>query len=203
MASHNIYDGGNRSNRVTNQMLPSGTNPVACNPPYHYADHQRTPSFAITKRIDLRPLVPFGGGGKDQSLRCYFQDNPVAVGDVLNTHLLLPNSVLLAVSYGIVSPVPGLTFSLSVPGAGLNVVSSVNAGVVPTNTAGCKLAVYLPVTNPAAYSVPGTGLFIDDADTLAMTITALPATGLLPDCGNAGLEMWITAHVIELDNGNA
>lgn len=199
MATHKIFEGGNRSNRVTNQLLPSGTSPAACNPPYSYADHQRERSYGVTRRIDLRARVPYGGGGKDQSLVCYLKDNPVVNGDDLETHLLLPNTVLLGVSYGIINPLLGFQFDLRVKNAGVVVASNVNAGVVPRNAAGCPLSVWRPVSDP----VTGDGLFIDDEDFLTLTIDTLPVAGLLPGNGGDGLHLWITAHVIDLDHGNA
>lgn len=203
MALHKIFEGGNNSNRVTNQMFPSGTSPAACNPPYSYADHQRERSYGVTRRIDLRARVPFGGGGKDQSLVCYFKDNPVAVGDELATHLLLPNTVLFGVSLGIVSPLMGLQFSVSVKEADVPVLSGVNAHAVPTNSKGCPLAIWRAMADPSIYGQPFGGLFIEEEDLLVLTLDALPDDGLLPGCGGDGLQLWVTAHVLDLDHGNA
>jgi hypothetical protein len=202
MATHKIFEGGNRSNRVTNQMLPSGTSPAACNSPYSYADHQRERSYGVTRRLDLRARVPYGGGGKGQSLVCYFKDNPIGQGDDLETHLLLPNTVLFGVSFGIINPLPGLQFSLRVKNAGVNVISNVDAGVIPRNSTNCPLSVWRPVPSTGPYAAPG-GLFIDEEDFLTLDVDALPADGLLPGCGDGGLNMWITAHVLDLDHGNA
>jgi hypothetical protein len=196
MAIHKIFEGGNASNRTTNQMLPSGTTPPACNPPYSYADHQRERSYGVTRRIDLRAAVPYGKGGKDQSLVCYFRDHPVAANDELQTHLLLPSTLLLGVSYGIVNPMAGLTFSINLKNEATVIASAVDASVVRKNAAGCVLANYVPVA-------AGAGVMITDEDYLNMVLTAVPTAGVLPDCGGGGLNMWITAHVLDLDHGNA
>lgn len=190
MALHKIFEGGNNSNRVTNQMFPSGTSPAACNPAYSYADHQRERSYGVTRRIDLRARVPFGGGGKDQSLTYYFETNPVAIGDELATHLLLPNSVLFGVSLGIVSPLSGLQFDVSVKNAGTSIFNNVNASTVPTNSKGCPLAIWKPMATP---------VLIDEEDYLILTLDTVPATGIL----SGGLHLWITAHMLDLDHGNA
>jgi hypothetical protein len=202
MTIHKIFEGGNRSNS-NNQMLPSSTSPAACNPPYSYADHQRERSYGVTRRLDLRARVPCGGGGKDQALVCYFKDNVIAVADEIQTHLLLPNTVLLGVSYGFQNPQAGFQFDIRVKNANVTVASNVSAGTIPTNAAGCPLAVWRPVVDPAPGAVSGGGLFIDDEDFLILSIDTLPAAGLLPGCGDGGLNMWITAHVLDLDHGNA
>lgn len=193
--THKIFDGGNASNLTTNQMYPSGTSPAACNPYYSYADHQRERSYGVTKRLDLRASVPYGGGGKDQSLICYFKDNAVAVGDSLATHLLIPNSILFGVSLGIVSPLPGLSFAVKVKEANTTVFASVDAGTVRANAKGCPLATWA--------ALPNGGLFIDEEDMLVLELTALPTDGILPSCGGGGLQLWVTAHVLDLDHGNA
>lgn len=203
MAEYKIFEGGNASNRVTNQMLPSGTNPAACNPPYSYADHQRERSYGVTRRIDLRARKPFGGGGKDQSMVCFFNDVELAVNDELHTHLLLPNSLLFGVSYGITGALAGFTFNLRVKNEALALVNAVDATTAPKNAAGCPLATWVPVTAGDVYAVAGNGLLLSEEDYLTMVITSLPTAGFLPGCGDGGLNMWITAHVLDLDHGNA
>lgn len=204
MAIYKIFEGGNQSNRQTNQMLPSGTSPAACNPPYGYAEHLRERSYGITRRLDLRSRSPSKEGGMDQALVCFVKDNVLAVGDVLETHLLLPNTVLKALSFGVIGAVPGLTFDVKIIErstpvaaiAALPVVVSIDAGVAPTNVNGCPLAAYLPVA-------AGAGQFIDEESYAALVITALPVGGLTSGCGPGGLNMWVTGHVLDLDHGNA
>lgn len=199
MAIYKIFEGGNASNRGTNQMLPSGTSPVACNPPYSYADHQRERSYGITRRIDLRAAVPYGKGGKDQSLVCFMKDAVVAIGDELQTHLLLPSTYILGVSYGVKQAVPGLTFGMKIKNANIAVVAAIDAGVVRKNAAGCVLATWAPVSDGGG----GGGAMILEEDFLALTLTGVPAGGILPACGGGGLDMWITVHALDLDHGNA
>lgn len=206
MARYNIFDGGTASNKVTNQMLPSEATAV-CTPPYGYADHQRERSYGVTRRLDLRAVKSSGGGGKSQSLLCFLADTPLVVGDVLNTHLLLPNTVLQAVSLGVLSPLAGFTFSVSVVPVAVNPVVPVFANIdtttITANSTGCKLALYQPVSDAAAYAVPSSGLLITEQAHLAITILSLPVGGLAPRCGPNGLDMWLTAHVLDLDHGNA
>lgn len=202
MTIHKLFEGGNNANR-NNQMFPSGTSPAAGNPPYSYADHQRERSYGVTRRLDLRPTVPFGGGGKDQSLLCYLNDNPVAEGDTLLTHLLLPNTLLLGVSYGFTGQLPLGEFSLSVGSAapadlGTPVTTAAIAvGTPVVNANGQPRATYIPVS-------PATGgLFIGQEAYLRLVLEELPAPGLRPVAGQAGLNFWVTAHVLDLDHGNA
>lgn len=206
MATYNIFDGGTASNRVTNQMLPSEATGV-CTPPYGYADHQRERSYGVTRRLDLRAVKASGGGGKSQSLLCFLSGTTLVVGDVLNTHLLLPNTVLKAVSLGVLASLAGFTFSVSVIPVTVNptitVFSSINTTTIPVNSTGCKLALYRPITDAGAYAIPGAGVLLTEQAHLAITLLSLPVGGLAPGCGPEGLDMWLTAHVLDLDHGNA
>lgn len=194
MAIHNFFQGGNASNRVTNSMFPSGTTPAACNPFYSYADHQRERAYGVTRDIDLRGVTPSGGGNRSHDALCYFGANPLAVGDVIRTHLLLPNTVLRGVSLGIGQALAGFTFSVAVEKAPLPLFLAVDAGVIVKNAAGCPLAQWR--------SAGADGLFIDDEDYVSMTVTGVPAAGMT-GCGPAGVHMWLTAHVFDLNHGNA
>lgn len=212
MAQLPIFDGGNASNRGTNMLLPSGQTPNACVPPMGYAEHQRARNYAVTKRIDLRQTSPFTGGGQDQSLLCYLADKTLAVGDELLTHLLLPNTLLSNVSMGLVKAAPGLVFDVVLVNnaivAPLNSVlfNDIAAVTIPVNAAGCPLALHTPISAAGAPAAAGGGFLIAEQSYLALRIVALPVApqpALLATCGGTGLAMWITAHVTDLDNGNA
>lgn len=206
MATHKIFDGGNRSNSATNQMLPNGTSPATCNPAYSYADHQRERRYGVTKRLDLRARVPYGGGGKDQSLVCYLKDNPIAVGDEIDTHLLLPNTVFTGLSYGVSQGLFGFTFEIKVKSYPDSLLATVNTSPAPINADGCPLAVWRPALGwnlGLGTGVDATGLFIPRQDFVTLKVLTVPAGGLLSSTGEKGLDMWITAHVTDLDHGNA
>ena len=212
MAQFPIFDGGNASNRGSNMLLPSGQTPNACVPSFSYADHQRSRQYAVTKRIDLRATSPFSGGGNDQALLCYLADKVVAVGDDLLTHLLLPNTLLAGVSMGLMKPAPGFVFDVVLVNNALvtplNSVlfNDVAAGTVTANAAGCPLALHTPVSAAGAPAPAGGGFLIAEQSYLALRVVALPVApqpALFAACGGTGLNMWITAHVTDLDNGNA
>lgn len=211
MAQLPIFDGGNASNRGTNMLYPSSQAPAACVPPFSYADHQRAREYGVTKRIDLRQPSPFSGGGNDQALLCYLADKVIAVGDELLTHLLLPNTLLYGVSMGLVKAAPGFVFDVVLVNAAtvpLNSVlfNDVAATTIPVNSTGCPLALYTPVSVAGAAAAAGGGFLIAEQSYLALRVVALPVSpqpALLATCGGTGLNMWVTAHVTDLDNGNA
>jgi hypothetical protein len=191
MATHNIYQGGDKTNPVTNQMYPSGTVSPAGNRPYSYSDHQRLRSYGVTRRIDLRPRTPYGNGNTTQATRSYFDTTPILVGDVIRTHLLLPNTVLTGVSYGIEAPTNGFVFTLKTEVANTTLQAGINTTTVVTNAAGGVRAYYIPVANEFYLNQ-------DYIDMVVTAVPAVPATLYGPD----GLRMWVTAHVIDLDHGN-
>ena len=203
MARYKIYEGGNRRYNGVSQMFPSGTNPVAQNAPYSYADHQRSRDYGVTRHLStVAPTNSGGNGGTDQALICFLRDNPLAVGDELDIHLLLPNTVLKAVSMGILKAVPGFRFSLEFNNAVEPILANVDAGVVPVNAGGAPLATYVPITGTGQYAVAGSGAFIANEDYITMTILALPPEGIVAACGGGGIDMWVTAHVLDLNHGN-
>lgn len=195
MTKYVLYQGGNKANNGTNRMYPSGTNPAACNPSYSYADHQRSRDYAVTRTVDFRASTPYGGGGRDRALVDMFKDIVVTVGDEFETHLLLPNTVFKAVSMGIVSPLAGFAFELRTRNDNVLLVNTVNAAIVPRNAAGCAMALYKEVPD-GPY---GAAFLVDDEDAVILKVTAAPAGGKL---SNTSLALWITAHVMDLNNGN-
>jgi hypothetical protein len=200
---YKIYEGGNRRYNGVSQMLPSGTNPPAQNAPYSYADHQRERSYGVTRHLStVAPTNSGGNGGTDQALICFLRDNPLVVGDELDIHLLLPNTVLKAVSIGINKAMPGFSFSLEYKNATQSIVANVDAGVVPVNLGGAPLATYVPITDTGLYAVDGSGAFIPNEDYITLTVLTLPPNGIVIPCGGGGLDMWVTAHVLDLNHGN-
>jgi hypothetical protein len=195
MTTFSIYDGGSRLPSAGPNQYPSTVAPSAENPEYTYADHQRARLYAVTKAIDLRRTRTGNNGGVKQALLHYFQNNPAPVaGDLIEVGVLLPNTLLTGVSWGIVSPLPGFTFAIKVKNAATTVQATVSAATVPVNAAGSPAASYKALASG--------GLLITDTDFLVLEVLTAPATGLLAAPGTESLNMWVTAHVFDLNNGN-
>ena len=186
MAVYSIFDGGTRNNSANFSMYPSVN--TAGVPPQGYADHQRARLYSVTKVIDLRPLVNTGvGGGKDVALLGYLQDNAItfAANDDLDSILLLPKTVYQGMSYEVIQPLAGVTFTIYRQSVGTGTpyfagVSGATAGYNYTTT-----AVGAPL--------------ITTQDMVRVRFTAVPANF----GANSQFAMKVNLFTLALDNGNA
>lgn len=110
MAEYNLFMGGLAGN-TNNQMVPQNTPCIV----EGYADHQRRRSYAVTRQLDFRPRVPYGGLTEpvDQKDYCWYQDllaagTDLEVGDFINCLVITPYSRLEFVEVNVVLPVTGL-----------------------------------------------------------------------------------------------
>lgn len=190
MADYLIFDGGTRNSSGGFYQYPSVN--TAGVPPMGYADHQLSKRYTVSKHIDLRPIQNWGiNSTKDVALPYYMMQNSItfAAGDTIETHLLLPKSVLTAVSYEVYADglLTGGTFRLyrNSVGSGTTYftgISTAAAGYGFTSTAG---------------SMP---VLLTAQDYITLEFTAVPAGNITWNCG---LHMRVDAQVLLLDNGNA
>lgn len=110
MAEYNLFMGGLAGN-TNNQLVPQNS---PCDIT-GYADHQRARSYAVTRQLDFRARVPFGGltVPVDQKDFCWYEallasGVDVEVGDFLNCIVVTPYSRLEWVEVNVVLPRTGL-----------------------------------------------------------------------------------------------
>ena len=114
MAEYNLYMGGVAGNS-NNRMIPQAD---PCDI-VGYADHQRRRSYAVTRQLDFRPRVPYGGVDTpvDQKDYDWYQallasGADVAVGDFINLLVIAPYTRLEWVQAQVIIPRTGLTLEI-------------------------------------------------------------------------------------------
>lgn len=114
MAEYNLFMGGLAGN--TNNLLVPQNSPCVID---GYADHQRRRSYSVTRQLDFRARVPYGGVDTpvDQKDYCWYQnllgqELDVEVGDFLNLIVVTPYSRLEFVEVNVVLPRTGLVMTV-------------------------------------------------------------------------------------------
>ncbi len=182
MAEYNLIMGGTAGN-TDNRMIPqSGFCDVT-----GYADHQRRRSYAVTRQLDFRPRVPFGGVDTpvDQKDYCWYQNLlatgvDVEVGDFLNLIIVTPYSRLEFVEVNVVLPVTGLVMT-----------ALRRTDVCPGSPAASSISLTAASNSPLAVNAIGAtaGIFfstrIDSSllvhSFISLEVTAVPAGDALAD----------------------
>lgn len=208
MAEYNLFMGGLAGNS-NNEIVPQNT-PCSIN---GYADHQRRRSYAVTRQLDFRPRVPYGGidGVVDQKDYSWYQrllatGVDVEVGDFLNLIVITPYSRLEWAEAQVVLPVTGLVATLC---RRVNVCpgSPATSTVAITAASNSGLAVNDIGENAGIFWSTRIDSSLDDWSMLALEITAVPGTA--PEDGG-NLKDWFAifqAEVVDWGsydfNGNA
>lgn len=114
MAEYNLYMGGvagNSNNRMIPQQEPCDI--------VGYADHQRRRSYAVTRQMDFRPRVPYGGVDTpvDQKDYDWYQallaaGSDIEVGDFINVLVIAPYTRLEWVEAQVIIPRTGLQLQI-------------------------------------------------------------------------------------------
>jgi len=114
MAEYNLFMGGvsgNTDHRLIPQQLPCSIT--------GYADHQRRRSYAVTRQLDFRARLPYGGldGPVDQKDYCWYKDllalgTDVEVGDFINLITIVPYTRLEWVEAQVILPRTGLQLAI-------------------------------------------------------------------------------------------
>lgn len=114
MPSYALYMGGLAGN-TDNRMVPQNSPCEVTG----YADHQRRRSYSVTRQLDFRPRVPYGGLDVpvDQKDYDWYQallatGTDIVVGDFLNLIIIPPYTRLEWVEANIVIPRTGLTLQI-------------------------------------------------------------------------------------------
>lgn len=114
MAEYNLYMGGVAGNS-NNRMIPQAD---PCDI-VGYADHQRRRSYAVTRQLDFRPRVPYGGVDTpvDQKDYDWYQallasGADVGVGDFINVLVIAPYTRLEWVESQVIIPRTGLQLQI-------------------------------------------------------------------------------------------
>lgn len=207
MASYDLYMGGLAGN-TNNQMVPQNTPCIITG----YADHQRRRSYAVTRQLDFRPRVPYGGVDTpvDQKDYCWYQDllaagTDVDVGDFLNLIVVTPYSRLEYVQVNVVLPRTGLVMTVCR-----------RQDVCPGTPAESTIALVAEANSPLAVNAIGAtaGIFFSaqiaaatktllETSTISFEVTAVPVSG------NALTDLFVIAQAEVVDwgsydfNGNA
>lgn len=173
-----------------------------------YADHQRRRSYAVTRQLDFRPRVPYGGltGPVDQKDYCWYQallasGLDVEVGDFLNLITITPYSRLEFVEMQVV-----------LPRAGLVMTARRRTDVCPGSPAASTLALAAAANSPLAVGAIGAvaGTFFStrvDSTLLVHSFISLEVTAV--PAGNSLDNLFIFAQAEVVDwgsydfNGNA
>jgi hypothetical protein len=203
MAEYNLQMGGvagNTDNRLIPQQDPCSI--------LGYADHQRRRSYAVTRQLDFRPRVPYGGLTEpvDQKDYCWYQNLlasgvDIEVGDFLNLILITPYSRLEFVEMQVVLPRTGL------------VMTAVRrTDICPGSPAASTIALTAASNSPLAVNAIGAtaGIFFStriDSSLLVYSFVSLEVTAV--PVGNALEDLFILAQAEVVDwgsydfNGNA
>ena len=203
MAEYNLIMGGTAGN-TDNRLIPqSGFCDIT-----GYADHQRRRSYAVTRQLDFRPRVPYGGVDTpvDQKDYCWYQallasGVDVEVGDFLNLITIVPYTRLEFIEAQVIIPKTGLTFTIVR-----------RTDVCPGSPAASTIAVTAATNSPLAVSSFGdnAGIFFSeriDSSLLVYSFVSLEVTAV--PAGNAldGLFIMAQAEVVDWGsydfNGNA
>lgn len=204
MAEYALYMGGLAGN-TNNQMVPQNT---PCDIT-GYADHQRRRSYAVTRQLDFRPRVPYGGidVAVDQKDLAWYQalldaGTDIEVGDFLNLIVITPYSRLEFVEINVVLPVTGL------------VMTAVRRqDVCPGSPAESTVSLTAASNSPLAVNAIGAteGIFFStriDSTLLETSFVSLEVTAV-PGTGNALDDLFLIAQAEVVDwgsydfNGNA
>lgn len=204
MAEYNLFMGGLAGN-TDNRMVPQNT---PCDIT-GYADHQRRRSYAVTRQLDFRPRVPYGGLDVpvDQKDYDWYQallaaGTDIEVGDFLNLIVVTPYSRLEFAQVNVLLPVTGLV---------MTVVR--RQDVCPGTPAESTIAVTAASNSPLAVDAIGAteGIFFStriDSSLLETSYVSLEVTAV-PVSGNALDDLWLIAQAEIVDwgsydfNGNA
>lgn len=211
MAEYNLFMGGLAGNS-DNRMVPQNSPCVITG----YADHQRRRSYAVTRQLDFRPRVPFGGidGVVDQKDYCWYQallasGVDVEVGDFLNLIVVTPYSRLEYVEAQVVIPVTGLVTTICRR-------QDVCVNTPPTST----IALTAEANSPLAVNAIGAtaGIFFStqiaaatktllETSMISLEVTAVPDTDPADGGNLGGLFLIAQAEVVDWGsydfNGNA
>jgi hypothetical protein len=204
MAEYNLFMGGvagNTDNFMVPQLLPCEIN--------GYADHQRRRSYAVTRQLDFRPRVPYGGltTPVDQKDYAWYQQllaagTDIEVGDFLNLITITPYSRLEFVEMQVVLPRTGL------------VMTAVRrTDICPGSPNASTVALTAASNSPLAVNAIGAtaGIFFStrvDSTLLVHSYVSLEVTAV-PGSGNALDDLFIFAQAEVVDwgsydfNGNA
>lgn len=204
MAEYNLIMGGTAGN-TDNRMIPQ----IGFCDITGYADHQRRRSYAVTRQLDFRPRVPFGGLTEpvDQKDYCWYQNLlasgvDIEVGDFLNLITIVPYTRLEFVEVNIVLPRTGLVMTVER-----------RTDVCPGSPAASTIALVAASNSPLAVGALGAtaGIFMStrvDSSLLVTSFITLEVTAV-PGSGNAldGLFVIAQAEVVDWGsydfNGNA
>lgn len=114
MSEYNLFMGGvagNTNNRMIPQQEPCDI--------VGYADHQRRRSYAVTRQLDFRPRVPYGGLDVpvDQKDYDWYQalldaGTDIEVGDFINVLVIAPYTRLEWVEAQVIIPRTGLQLQI-------------------------------------------------------------------------------------------
>lgn len=206
MAEYNLFMGGLAGN-TDNRMVPQNT---PCDIT-GYADHQRRRSYAVTRQLDFRPRVPYGGVDTpvDQKDYDWYQallaaGTDIEVGDFLNLITIVPYTRLEYVQFNVVLPKTGLVMT-----------ACRRQDVCPGTPATSTIALTAEANSPLAVNAIGAtaGIFFStqiaaatktllETSFVSLEVTAVPA-------GDALADLFIIAQAEVVDwgsydfNGNA
>lgn len=183
MAEYALYMGGlagNSNNRIVPQNTPCEVT--------GYADHQRRRSYAVTRQLDFRPRVPYGGVDTpvDQKDYDWYQallasGVDIEVGDFLNLIIVTPYSRLEFIEMNVVIPKTDLV---------MTVVR--RQDVCPGSPDESTVAVTAASNSPLAVNAIGEteGIFFStraDSTLLETSFVSLQVTGVPASPGSAGV----------------
>jgi hypothetical protein len=174
-----------------------------------YADHQRRRSYAVTRQLDFRPRVPFGGLTEpvDQKDYCWYQNllaegTDIEVGDFLNLIVVTPYSRLEFVEVQVVLERTGLVMTVlrridvcagSPPVSSVTLTAASNSG----------LAVGAIGATPGIFWSTRIDSSLAETSMISLEVTAVPVSG----DALAGLFLIAQAEVVDWGsydfNGNA
>lgn len=213
MAEYALYMGGLAGN-TNNQIVPQNTPCIITG----YADHQRRRDYAVTRQLDFRPRVPYGGidGVVDQKDYCWYQSllasgTDVEVGDFLNLIVITPYSRIERIAVNVVLPKTGLVMTVvrrqdvcgTPPTSTIAVTAEANSPLAVDAigaTEGIFFSTNIPTTTAASASLLVTSF-------VSLEVTAVPS--VTPEDGGhlGGLFLIAQAEVVDWGsydfNGNA
>lgn len=204
MATYDLYMGGLAGNS-NNLMVPQNSPCEVTG----YADHQRRRSYAVTRQLDFRPRVPFGGvdGPVDQKDYCWYQnlladDTDIEVGDFLNLIIVTPYSRLEWVEVQVVLPRTGLVMTV-LRRIDVCVGSPPVSSVALTAAANSGLAVGAIGATEGIFWSTRIDSSLAETSMISLEVTAVPVSG----DALAGLFLIAQAEVVDWGsydfNGNA
>jgi hypothetical protein len=204
MSAYDLYMGGLAGN-TDNRMIPQNSPCEVLG----YADHQRRRSYAVTRQLDFRPRVPFGGLDTpvDQKDYDWYQSllaagSDIQVGDFLNLIIITPHSRLEWVEVNVVIPRTGLVMTVLR-----------RQDVCPGSPAESTIALTAASNSPLAVNAIGAteGIFFStrvDSSLLETSYISLEVTAV-PGSGDALAGLFVIAQAEAVDwgsydfNGNA